>query len=415
MKITGMILGTVFALSAALTTPVYAEELSNEEMLRMVKALKDRVEQLERQLAEQSRKVDEVATASEHAQPGHVQAMSQRLQKLEQAKESGSHFGGVELYGVVEVEAMSGEDHTGVDGSDVTLATAELGLDFSVFNDWVNGTIVTLYEDDDTENWEVDQAYFTIGNTSEYPFYLTTGRMYVPFGNFETNLVSDPLTLEIGETRETAIELGFEKDNWYGSGYVFNGDVDEIGDDDIGNYGLNLGYAADVKDRSFDVGLSWINHIGDADGIEDAVGDTNTDGDAGPVRDYIPAWGLYGIYRLGPWSFIGEYVSATKDFTAAELVWKTGGARPSAYNLEVGYDFEIFGGRESNVAVAIQGTDESVVLGLPEHKFLAGMSMALYKNTSLALEYANAEDYSLADGGTGNDGDALTLQLAVDF
>ena len=316
-------------------------------------------------------------------------------------------FGGIEFYGVVEVEATGGDDHTDTDGSDVTLATVELGFDFSAFDDWVRGTFTALHEDDDTDPWEVDQAFFTIGNTELHPLYLSAGRMYVPFGNFETSLVSDPLTLEIGETREAAILAGFEKHNWYGSAYVFNGDVDEAGDDEIDNYGFNLGYAIEADDSSFDIGFSWMNNLADSDTLEEYV--------PAPVRDYISAYGIHGVYRTGSWSFIGEYITATDNFTAAELAWKTVGAEPSAYNLEIGYDFVAFGGRESNVAFAIQGTDEAVALELPEDKWLAAFGTTLYENTYVSLEYANAEDYSVSDGGTGKDGDALTLQVAVEF
>jgi len=407
MKLKGIMLGSMLVLSASVTMPAMANP-DMEEMMRMVTALKERVEQLELQLAQQSREVEQVAAvSSDFKQPAHVQAINQRLDKLEQAKEIEHGFGGAEFYGVIEVEAMSGDDHTGVDGSDVTLATVEVGFDFSAFNDWVTGTFLALHEDDATDEWEVDNAYFTIGNTVQYPFYLSAGRMYVPFGNFETNLVSDTLALEIGETRETTVQLGFEKDNWYGSAYVFNGDMDEVGDDDVDNYGLNVGYAMETDDYALDVGLSWINNIGDSDGLEGVV--------AGPLKEYVSAYSLQGIYRSGRWSLLGEYITASERFLATELAWKAGGAEPSAYNLEVGYDFEAFGGRESNVALALQGTGEAVALGLPEHKWLAGFSTTLYENTSLAIEYANADDYSVSDGGTGNSGDALTLQVAVEF
>ncbi|MCW8963728.1 MAG: LbtU family siderophore porin [Gammaproteobacteria bacterium] len=406
MRFKGVVLWGVLVLSAFITLPVSANQ-DMEEMMQMIEALKARVEQLELQLAQQSRKVEQVAAASGHAQPEHVQAMNRRLVKLEQAKKSNSRYGGVDFHGVVEVEAMSGDDHTGMDGSDVTLATVELGFDFSAFNDWVIASFATSYEEDGSDKWEVDNAFFTIGNTEKYPLYLSAGRMYVPFGNFETNLVSDTLALEIGETRETAIQLGFEMDDWYGSAYVFNGDVDESGDDEVENYGFNLGYGMEGEDSSLGVGLSWTNSLSDSDGIEDTV--------PTPIQDYVSGYGVHGVYRTGPWSFMGEYITATEDFLAGELAWKTGGAKPSAYNMEVGYDFEAFGGRESNVAFAMQGTDEAVALGLPEKKWLAGFSTTLYENTSLAVEYVNADDYSVSDGGTGKDGNAVTLQVAVEF
>ena len=409
MKFSKAFLWGLIALSPLVTLPASASQNPDmEEMMQMVKALKARVEQLEQQLEQQSRKVDEVAaTTTQDGAPKHVQAMNDRLTKLEEAKQSGGGLGGIEFHGVVEVEATGGEDHTGADSSDVVLATVELGFDFSVFDDWVTGTFTALHEDDDTDPWEVDVAMFTIGNTERYPVYLSAGRMYLPYGNFETSLVSDTLPLEIGEIREATVQVGFEKDNWYGSAYVFNGDSDESGDDDIENYGFNIGYAMEGEDFAMDVGLSWINSMSDSDTISDAVGS--------PIKDYIAGYSLHGVYRTGPWSFMGEYMSATDDFQPGELAWKNGGAEPSAYNLEVGYDFVAFGGRESNFALALQGTDESVGLELPEKKWLAGMSTTLYRNTALALEYANADDYDAGDGGTGKDGDSVTLQVAVEF
>ena len=406
MMMRANILGVVFVLFASVSMPASAGQ-DMEEMMRMVKALKERVEQLEYQLAQQSHKVEQVTAATERARSEQVQETAQRLAKLEESKETGSRFGGIDFHGVVEVEATSGDDHTGTDGSDITLATVELGFDFTVFDDWVTGTFMSLYEDDDTEDWTVDEAHFTIGNTEKFPIYLTAGRMYVPFGKFETNMVSDTLALEIGETQEAAVLVGFEKNNFYGSAYVFNGDLDEAGDDEIENYGFNIGYAMEGENSLLDIGLDWTNSLSDADLFEDYI--------ASPIKDYVAGYSVHGIYRTGPWSFMGEYLSASDNFLETELSWKGKGAEPEAWNLEVGYDFEAFGGRESNIAIGIQGTREAVALELPEDKFLVGMSTILYENTSLALEYSHADDYSVSDGGSGTDGDTLTLQVAVEF
>jgi len=60
----------------------------------------------------------------------------------------------------------------------------------------------------------------TLGNMEMFPVYLTAGKMYVPFGNFESNMIQDPVTLEIGETRESAGQVGFEHSGFYGSAYA---------------------------------------------------------------------------------------------------------------------------------------------------------------------------------------------------
>ncbi len=87
----------------------------------------------------------------------------------------------------------------------------------------------------------VDVAFVTIANPEQSPLFLTAGQIYVPFGAYETNLVSDPLTLEIGETRETALQGGFVRGGFNGSVYVFNGTNKKDGKNQIGSWGANLG------------------------------------------------------------------------------------------------------------------------------------------------------------------------------
>ncbi len=71
---------------------------------------------------------------------------------------------------------------------------------------------------------------------------FTGGRFTVPFGSYETNMISDPLTLEIGETGEDALMVGFEAAGFYGSFYVFNGDTNEGGgDENIEHFGATVG------------------------------------------------------------------------------------------------------------------------------------------------------------------------------
>jgi hypothetical protein len=94
----------------------------------------------------------------------------------------------------------------------------------------------------------------------------------VPFGTFETHLVSDPLTLEIGETNETAVVAGFARGGFGGAVYVFNGD---------------------------------------SDGIHDAIG--------GPVSDFVAGYTLDALFSSGPFTVIAEYTTAADSFTATEL------------------------------------------------------------------------------------------------
>jgi len=316
----------------------------------------------------------------------------------------------VTLSGVVEVEATSAEDFAGADTSDITLATVELGLDAEI-SEWVNAHLLLLWEEDDTEPVDLDEGTITLGNLEKFPLYLTAGKMYVPFGSFESNMISDPLTLELGETRESAALVGFETSGFYGSFYAFNSDINETGDDDtIASFGANAGYGYGNDNMSLDLGVGWINNIAAADNL------TGYFDDAGiaEVVDYAAGITTHLTVNYGPFMLIGEYLGALDAFDASELDFNGSGAEPSAWNFEAAYTREIKG-KETTFAVGYQKTDEALALGLPEERILGCIGMLIWENTSLALEYLRDEDYSVADGGTGNDANAITMQLAVAF
>jgi len=316
----------------------------------------------------------------------------------------------VTLSGVVEVEASSAKDYDGADTSDITLATVALGLDAEI-SEWVNAHILLLYEEDDTEPMDLDEGTITIGNLGKFPLYLTTGKMYVPFGYFESNMISDPLTLELGETRESAALVGFEVSGFYGSFYAFNSDINETGDDDtIASFGANAGYDYENDNMSLAIGADWINNIAAADIFKGYFGDAGIT----EVQDYPSGLTAHLTVNYGPFMFIGEYLGALDAFDANELDFNGTGAEPSAWNLEVAYTREIKG-KETTFAVGYQKSDEALALEFPEERILATIGVEILKYTSLALEYLHDEDYSVADGGTGNDANAVTVQLAVVF
>jgi len=169
-----------------------------------------------------------------------VKGLAERLKKMETEIEEGPPLGAwpdrIELSGLIEVEA-SFEDIDHVDpavdderSSDIVLATLELGVDADI-SKHVKGHILFLFEEDDTEPIEVDEGIISIDGEDVLPLYLNAGRMYVPFGRFESHFISDPLTLELGETRESAALAGFVNDWVELSLGIFNGDTDETGED----------------------------------------------------------------------------------------------------------------------------------------------------------------------------------------
>ncbi|MGH1538524.1 MAG: LbtU family siderophore porin [Gammaproteobacteria bacterium] len=372
-------------------------------------AIKARLEQLEKLVYKQSNLINQ--------QNEVIEKKSKQIEELVEnsiASDSASSkgwFNKIEIGGVAEVEAGHNDPDEGDSNSDIVLATAEIGIAAEV-NEWVSAETVLLFEEDDTD-LEVDVAVVTIANPNK-PWFISSGLMYEPFGTFETNLISDPLTLEIAETRESSVLAGIDHNGFSGGIYVFNGDLSKDGDDKIDNFGAFAGYARENDISSFAINLGYINDIGDSDTLQDVIQD-NIAAAAVEYDDYVAGFSIDGSYSYGPFNIIAEYIMALNDFEANELAFKTGGAEPEAFNVEVGYSFNV-GGIPMTAALAYQGTDEAVALELPKERIVGGLSAEIFDSTALSFEWAHDDDYSASEGGTDEfGGNTITSQLAVEF
>ena len=309
---------------------------------------------------------------------------------------------GITLSGLLQVEAQVQNDYMGTETSDFVVDELGVIIEAQVHQS-AKATIAFLYEEKGTP-LQIDEAFLTFGKT---PLNLTIGQLYVPFGNLETHMISDPLTLGLAEAQEKAAQLNFESGILKGAVYVFNGTTQEKVDDKIDHYGANVGIAQKSENSlSYDLGISYINDIGDTDGVSAALGGTATSGITN--YDYVDAMGGHINLAVSGISLYVEYLTALDDLNDGDNL------KIQAWNTELGYTFKA-SGQEMTFAVGYQGTKESVILGLPETRYLLGFSMGIYENTTLAVEYARSEDYELKEGGTGENADNFTVQLAIKF
>ncbi len=306
--------------------------------------------------------------------------------------------------GVAEIDAAVVDDKiAGTKSTDMVVSTVELAFDATI-NEQVGAHVLMLYEEDDTQPPEVDEAYVTLGLSDLYQ--LNVGQLYVPFGRFDSGMLSDPPTLDLGETRETALQLnGSVESGLYWSAYLFNGDSSKNadaakGEDNALGMGVNIGFAAEER---YDVGFGYVSNIADSDLLTDLGGD---------VDGFVGGINLYGALQLSSMRLYGEYVAAAGSFENGDL----GGAvtneeQPSALHLEVGFDLS----EGMAVAIAYAMTDEAAFAGLPESSIGATLATELMPGAGLAVEYRIADDYGTSDGGSGESVSSLTVQLAVEF
>lgn len=309
----------------------------------------------------------------------------------------------ISLSGLVEVEAGYIDvesDDPAVDGdeSDLVLATVELGIDVD-FIKHVSGHVLLLWEEDDTEELVVDEGFIRLDGEDVVPLYLQAGKMYVPFGNFDSHFISDPLTLELGETRESAAVIGYANDLFDLAFGVFNGDVDEEGKDNhLDSFVASAVYTMPegaVAGLELAAGISWISNIADSDALGDEIGDE--------ISDQVGGLGAFVTATLNErWTLIAEYVGALDEFEAGELADEK--LEPKTWNFELGCAVT----DALTVAARYEGGDDLGEL-LPDSQYGVVASYGLFENTTLALEYLHGEFEN------DDEQDLVTAQLAFEF
>lgn len=338
----------------------------------------------------------------------HIEGIDERLSKIEDGiianDQSGEWVDGVTLSGAIEVEAnyesMDFDDASvqDTDASDLALATVELGVDVDIVKH-VKGHVLFKWEGDPVD---VDEGFIILDGEDRVPFYLNVGKLYVPFGQFESHFISDPMTLEIGETNQNALKVGYTNDWIELSAAIFNGDIDETGDDDhmnslAGSVVLSLPEGV-VPDLALTAGVSYLSNIADSDGLE---GET-----PGAVSDSVGGFSAFLSAAFRDKVFVEiEYLGATDDFAAGELSFDGGSTfAPRAWNIEVA----LAPVEGIELAARYEGSDD---LGdfAPESQYGVALSYDLFESTSLAFEYLHAIFQN------NDERDLLTTQLAVEF
>jgi hypothetical protein len=323
--------------------------------------------------------------------------MEQRLQRLEgqrqsQQEEQPAWYDAIELEGLVEVEANRVSPEHGDTTSDINAATVELGLEAEV-NAWVAVELLLLYEEDTDNNgdFNVDTALITLANP-DTNWFVRAGRSTLPFGLYPTQMISDPLTLDLGEINDSAIEAGYAVGEFEFSLFLFQGDRNDTAD----NFGAQLDYDGEIAGVSSHFNLGYLDNLAESDTIVDEGWVT--------VDDKMAAWTASAEFGIGPWTLIGDYLDVHDGFADAS------DESPSVYNLELGYDLEL-AGLPVNVAIGYQASDgaEDGNWGLPEKRLIGGFSIELLEETVLGFEFKRDEDYA------GERENKLTAQLAVSF
>ncbi len=342
-----------------------------------IENLRKRIEQLEKKLEEEG--VAEEITAGEDEDGFVIEIADKKL----------IIWGSVTLNGVYSKE--EGSD----DSSELAPTEAQLGF-MPMINDSIGGHFVLLYEEG--EDIAVDEANITLSQYGEgMGFNFVGGLQYLPFGNYSSSMISDPLTLELGETGESAVVFGWANEAVSVRVGAFNGDVDAAGDDEVidslvASLEINTSYGIIV-------GASYTSDLAESGNeLIQPDGSDSTD----HYIDSVAGASFFITAEYDMFSLVAEYVFAFDEFetdsiTAGEDLT---GPEPRAFNLELSFspierwDFAV----RFEKAEDFQGDSE---------RYGFTISYGIFSHMVLALEYLRTE----ADV----DIDMVTAELGISF
>ena len=357
------------------------------------------------------------ALCEDDVQKGGVRGLEERMKDLEATVK------GLQFSGVIEVEG----NYTRVDfadpaqmdekSSDLSLATVEFAVDAGI-SDRIKGHILFLFEEDGTEGVEVDEAIIHIhaeevcvpDRSLNIPWYASIGRLYLPFGYFESHFITDPLTLDLGETRETAVIAGIHNPWINIAAGAFNGDVDETGQEDHIETFVAAVYLTLPENTApnfgFMAGVSYISNIADSNGLNDILTEVLTPNPV-EVEDYVPGYGAFVSVSIIERIFMeAEYLAAAEGFADTAAIAAALGKEfePAAWNIELAV------APIENLELALRyGGSDDALNTLPETQYGAVVTYGFFESTSLSLEYL-VNQFENDD-----EENYVTAQLAIEF
>ena len=335
-----------------------------------------------------------------------INNLEQRIKTLEEQAEKATSpdiskiSEHLNLHGLLEVEATYTKPEGGGKDSDLTLATAELSLEARL-NQYASGHLALLYEEQEDEDNDVEFDEAVISLTLPIPLVdhsasLHAGRMYVPFGTFESYMITDPLTLDLGETRATAALIALEGDVWSLKGATFNGEADTSGGNDnidtwVSSLEVSLG-------ESIRFGSSFISDLAESD--DELVSDQ---------ADYssnVPGASAFISVQYGDLGFIAEYLGALEKFDSSLVDAGTDltGKRPEAWNLELAW-------RPLERLEVAARYEKAHDFQDNVSRYGSTVSYGLFEQVVIALEFLHAN----ADVDEDDPVNIVTTQLALEF
>lgn len=284
--------------------------------------------------------------------------------------------------------AADGQHTSKRSGNEDVLDTADLSVTYAP-SEWLTFFAHGIYTDlqfPRQEEAQLREAFVTIGNLREYPWYLSVGKKTINFGH---QGAYNPITHSVNnhfyrtDTYDVAAELGYVGKNWRVAFTAMNGGRQlRVADTPSSSFGSNFAISGqyDFKVASWDVSVGGgylYSSIYDSD-------DANHPGvHSNPMttRERNGVFNAWVEATNGPWSLMAEFSQNERD-------WPASRGTVQAFSVGAAYDTELF---EKPTRISLMygrgklGNDGDQFESL--HQLAFGIETFITPNFALSAEY----------------------------
>lgn len=275
--------------------------------------------------------------------------------------------------------------------NNVALSSSEVELG-ALINNWVNGFTNFTY-DSSTSDIKLTLGFLTLGNLDRSPFFLTVGRMFMPFGSFSSYLANaNPLNKAIGRIRTDGIKIGYYDKNWLISAASYVGATKRHSHSKLDQYAINIQYSMpQVKSNS---GFGYKALIGYTNNLAEAFRTQIVFTSPTKIlRHYIS--GIDGSLTLYYNNFIlnGEYTSALENYAISD--WSENGnkVKPSSLKVE-GIVKYILLGKNTYTVLHFSNTNDAAAINRGvKTQYAIDTTVNILKDTYISAEFDLQKQY----------------------
>lgn len=271
-------------------------------------------------------------------------------------------------------------------GSDINVGKLELMFDRQI-NKQVDIHLMLLHEEDAANNasavFDESSIIFNTGN-----YQLTAGREVVPFGIFDTLVVSQPLTLQLVEAKESVVKIERNDHSLNYAGYIFSGESLAGKTTRIDGFGFSINGETDAAHW----GVAYINHIGDSETLQEL---------GGTVQSKVPGAAFAISTSLDEIRFVFEAITALGAFQVGDYAGKVkNSSKPMVYAIDLGF---------RQLGFSYQASEQADFSGLAASLLLVSWKQSLADGLQLGVELSSAKDY------LNQTSESLLVQLSAEF